>query len=332
MTLLRLVFFAWLAGGVVSPFVAYAQMPEPFAQRTTLPNLSPPLNEPNPENSTGPASPNADLAFGAFQRGYYETALREAMKRIDVNPADGPAMTLIGVLYRDGLGVGQDAGEAARWFQLGADRGDRQAVFSLGLAYLQGKGVAKDRAKAQSLFETAAARGHAGALYNLGVMAIDTDKPDFAKAADYFRRSAAAGDTDAALSLSEFYKAGTGVEKDLKKAADLLKGAADERNIGAEVEYGIALFNGEGVAKDEAAAGAYFLRAAAQNNPIAENRIARMLAAGRGVQQNMIEAMKWYLLARAAGIKDDYLESKLRALSPQDKLTVENAVRQYVGN
>ena len=329
----RLLPLAMLVGGVLAA-------PGPVGAEGTL-QLTPWKTSPelpssipaNPAPSSSPAAaaaPGADLAFGAFQRGYYVTALQEAMKRIDANPGDGPAMTLIGELYKDGLGVNRDAVEAAHWFRLAADRGDRQATFALGLAYLEGTGVAKDRAMAQSLFEKAAAQGHAGALYNLGVMAIDDG--DFARAADYFRRSAKAGDTDAAVSLAEFFQQGTGVGKDLKKAADLLRQAADERNIAAEVEYGIALFNGQGVDKDEAAAAKYFLRAAAQNNPVAENRIARMLAAGAGIRKDMIEAMKWHILARAAGIKDDWLDAQLDTLSAQDRLAVEIAVRKYVGN
>src|SRR5947209_15060006 len=49
--------------------------------------------------------PPGDLAFGAYQRGYYLTALREAEKRLSANPRDAPAMTLIGEIYHDGLAV-----------------------------------------------------------------------------------------------------------------------------------------------------------------------------------------------------------------------------------
>jgi hypothetical protein len=320
-----------LVGALATPGRTVAESSLQLKPGTILPDLPSPMTSPPPSSPSIPASATADLAFGAFQRGYYVTALRAAMKRIDSNPKDAAAMTLIGVLYRDGLGVGQNVAEAARWFKLGSDRGDREATFALGIDYLEGSGVAKDRSMAQSLFEKAAAQGHAGALFNLGIMALDSGPPDFTKAADYFRRSTNAGDSDAA-SLAELYRAGKGVEKDLSKAAGLLRKAADQRNVGAEVEYAIALFNGEGVAKDEVGAGKYFLRAAAQNNPVAENRIARMLAAGRGIKQDMIEAMKWHLLARAAGVKDDWLDSKLNALNAQDKLAVENAVRQYLGN
>src|SRR5450432_998224 len=76
-----------------------------------------------PPSAGGPVAaptsgPPPDLAFGAYQRGYYVTALREAMKRLAANPKDGPAMTLIGEIYRDGVGVKRDYAEAARWYRL----------------------------------------------------------------------------------------------------------------------------------------------------------------------------------------------------------------------
>lgn len=91
------------------------------------------------------------------------------------------------------------------------------------------------------------------------------------------------------------------------------------------------LFNGVGVAKDETAAAKLFLKAAARDNPVAQNRVARLLAAGRGLPKDMVEAMKWHLLARAAGVKDPWLDSELVKLSARDKAAVEAALHQYVG-
>ncbi len=47
----------------------------------------------------------ADLAFGAYQRGNFLYALLEAERRLDANPKDAAAMTLIGEIYRDGAAV-----------------------------------------------------------------------------------------------------------------------------------------------------------------------------------------------------------------------------------
>ncbi len=282
-----------------------------------------------PARSVGPAP---DLAFGAYQRGYYQTALKEAMRRIAANPKDGPAMTLIGEIYKEGVSVRRDPVEAARWYKLAADVGDRQAQFSLGLMLLIGApGVEKDRAGAAALFEKAAAQGHAGALYNLGVMAIEGDgksSPDFTKAADFFRRSAEAGDDDGAYSYGVLLRDGRGVPLDIAAAAHWLKRAADGGIIAGEVEYAIMLFNGIGVDKDEAGAAKLFLKAAAKNNPIAQNRLAHLYATGRGVPKDVVRAAAWHRFAKAAGIKDDELEALTANLSPQERLKVEQFVRR----
>ena len=272
-----------------------------------------------------------DVAFGAFQRGYYVTALREAMKRIDANQADGPAMTLVGQLYKDGLGVRRDPKEAARWFRLAAGRGDPQGAFALAMAYMKGSGVDEDPKAARPFLDQAAAAGHSGALYNLGLLNIDAELQDFGKAADYFRRSAELGNMDAAYALALLYKDGRGVPKDLARAAKWMKQSADENIVAAQLEYAIMLFNGEGIATDEPAAARYFAKAAATNNPVAANRLARLLATGRGVPRNLVEAMKWHLLARAAGVKDDWLDSQLNALSTRDRAAVEESLRRQVG-
>ncbi len=280
-----------------------------------------------------PARPGADVAFGAFQRGYFATAMNEAMKRLKVNPNDGAAMALVGEIYAQGLAVNRNLAEAANWDRLASEQGNREATFSYAMALLKGDGVAQDKVKAKALFEKAAAQGHAGALYNLGVMAIEGDGKihDFGIAAAYFRRAIEAGDIDAIDALAALYKGGMGVAMDSSKAAALYKQAADQKHVGAQVEYAIMLFNGVGVTKDEAAAAKYFRMAAYQGNPIAENRLARLYAAGRGIARDPIEAAHWHIMARAAGINDAWLDGQLAALSPADKLKVEDVIRKQVG-
>jgi TPR repeat protein len=291
-----------------------------------------------PDTGAHTASPQApssgpppDLAFGAYQRGLYATALKEAMKRLQANPKDGPAMTLIAEIYKDGVSVKRDAAEAARWYRLAADAGDRQATFALGVTLLTGApGVAKDRAAAKDLLEKAAAQGHAGALYNLGVMAIEGDGssgPDFAKAADLFRRSAEAGNDDGSYSYGVLLRDGRGVPLDIAGAAHWLKRAADGGIIAGQVEYAIMLFNGVGVARDEAGAAKLFLKAAAKNNPIAQNRLAHLYATGRGVAKDPVQAAAWNRFAKTAGIADAELDALTAGLSAEQMAKVEQAVR-----
>ena len=69
-------------------------MPDP----TKLPTSGPVPDEPY-------IKVPVDLAFGAYQRGLYVTAMQEAMNRLKTNSDDAPAMALLGELYRDGLSV-----------------------------------------------------------------------------------------------------------------------------------------------------------------------------------------------------------------------------------
>ena len=241
-------------------------------------------------------------------------------------------MTLLGELYRDGVSVRRNLNEAMRWYKLAADRGDRQAQFALGIGHLNGVGAARDRKIARDWLEKAAAQNHAGALYNLGVMAIDAEFQDFPRAGDLFRKAAELGDMDASYGLAVLYREGTGVTRDRAESVRWLKRAADERHIAAMVEYAIVLFNGDGAEKSEFGAAKLFAKAAQANSPIAQNRLARLYAAGRGVKTNAVEAMKWHILARANGVKDDWLDSRLVTLSPPERLAVEEAVQRYIGN
>ena len=198
-----------------------------------------------------PAGPAPDFAFGAYQRGYFLTALHEAEQRVAADPKDAAAMTLIGEIYSDGYATPRNrrrrrAGSASppRWAIA------RRRSRSASCCSMARRASPTDRAAAKALFEKAAAKGQAGALYNLGVMAIEGEPgspPNFAKAADFFRRSAEAGDGDAAYSYGVLLREGKGVSLDIGESARWLKRAADAGVIAGQVEYAIMLFNGVGV-------------------------------------------------------------------------------------
>lgn len=97
----------------------------------------------------GPRAPT-DFAFGAFQRGYFLTALELALPRAE--QGDAAAQTLIAELYAKGLGVSQNDQRAAGWYQLASNNGDYLATFALALAYQDGIGVPKNRDRAAELF------------------------------------------------------------------------------------------------------------------------------------------------------------------------------------
>ena len=294
--------------------------------QTTTPALS-------AETPGSPPQADLDLPFGAYQRGQFVTAFREATKRVAANASDAPAMTLLGLLYAEGYGVPRNDAEAARWYRLAAERGDAPAAFSLGLMLLEGRGLDRDRARAKALFEQAAAKGHGGALYNLGVLAIEGNGivQDFAAAARLFRQSAEAGNADAAYSLGLLYREGRGVEQSPQQSTQWFARAAEAKVIAGEIDYAIALFNGIGTERTRPPPPVCSCALPGATIHRRQNRIARLLAAGRGTPKNLVEAMKWHVLARSAGVEDSWLDSQLNQLTPEHAPRVEDLVRRHVG-
>jgi len=316
---MRLAAPLWLAIGV--------GLATPAAAQTFTPSFTPPAAQPTPDG------PPLDVAFGDYQRGYFLTALREALKRVGDNSKDAAAITLIGEIYQDGYAVPRNEAEAAHWYRVASGLGDREAAFALGMLLLNGAtGVPEDRAAAKAQFEIAAEKGQAGALYNLGVMALGdmgaTGFPDFKTAAADFRRAAEAGYGDGAYSYGVLLREGKGVPLDVGESARWLKRAADAGVVAGQVEYAIMLFNGVGVVKDEAGAAKLLLRAAARNNPIAENRLAHLYVSGRGVPKDLVEAATWNRFAKAAGIDDPELDAATAGLTPEENKRVDELIRR----
>ena len=272
-----------------------------------------------------------DLAFGAFQRGYYISAFALATDRVN-QKNDVKAMTLLGEIYANGLGIRQDDAKAAEWYKLAADRGDRDAIFALAMFRLQGRGGARDRDAAAKLLAAAAKLGHAVAAYDLALLYIEGHMfpQDFVRAAELLRVAAQAGNPDAQYALGTLYKEGRGVPKDMKEAVRLWALASLADHSGAEVEYGIALFNGDGVARNQEAAAAVFRKAALRGNAVAQDRFARILADGRGAPANPVEATKWHLISKARGETDLMLDDFVNKLDPTTRAAGEKAAKPWL--
>ena len=228
-----------------------------------------------PSLSPPPLTPPPDVAFGAYQRGEYAVAMREAKKRAADNPKDTAALALIGRLYAEGAGVARD--HSRRWTGFVArPRRRRARGLSRWRRAVSDAPGPKEREAAKGWLEKAAAQNHAAAINLLGEMALDNNGvfADFERAADYFRRAAELGDTDAKYALGELYKHGKGVAKDDGEAAKWFKAAADDNHAAAMVELAILEFNGSGVERDLAGAAKLFRKAAEMGNAVAENRLA----------------------------------------------------------
>ena len=140
----------------------------------------------------GAAEP--DYVYGAYQRGYFLTALSLATHRAAENN-DPKAMTMLGQLYADGDGVAQDDKKAAEWYKLAADRGDRDAMFALAMFRLAGRAGPRDRDQRAKWLSAAAKLGHPLAAYDLALLYMEGQlfPQDFSRAADLLRVAANAG-------------------------------------------------------------------------------------------------------------------------------------------
>lgn len=270
------------------------------------------------------AAREPDLAYGAYQRGSYVTALREANARVQRDPRDAAALTLLGELTNQGLAIRQDPAKAAEWYRRAAREGDARALSTLALMAIDGRGMAKDPGQGRAWLEEAVERGDPQAAYNLALILLASGQaPDLTRAVELLRRASEAEIGEAQHALGVLYLKGRGVTRDTAEAARLFQRAAGNGSMAGEVEYAILLFNGEGVQASEPGAARYFLRAAARGNAVAQNRLARLYAAGRGVPKNPVEAAAWHLMASAQGLADVWLDQALRSLSPEDRAKAE---------
>ena len=129
---------AWIrpgAGARASGAKTISALPSPPRREPTVAAAQ---GQPSGRRCSAPATPAArpavepDLAYGAYQRGYFLTALAEATRRVD-EKGDPKAMTLLGELYADGVGVAQNDAKAVEWYRLAAARGDRDGMFALAM-------------------------------------------------------------------------------------------------------------------------------------------------------------------------------------------------------
>jgi len=282
--------------------------------------------------SCGAAQAAPDLAYGAYQRGLYNQALREATLRLEKDKTDSAAMTLLGELYNQGLGVPASPAKAVEWYRLAAARGDARALSSLGMMALEGRGMERNLAQGRAWLEEAAAKGNPVASYNLALILLPSPaEADVSRTIALLRVAANAELPDAQHALGVLYLKGRGLARDPTEAASLFERAAQNGSQVGDVEYAILLFNGDGIPRNESKAAYYFRRAAAKGNAIAQNRLARLLVSGRGVPVNKVDAAAWHILAVGQGLSDPWLDDALRDMTPDEKKKSEKLAGERLG-
>ena len=113
-------------------------------------------------------SGDLEKGYNAYKRGDYATALKEWIPLAEGGEAS--IQSLLGEMYRQGIGVPQDDKIAAKWYTLAAEQGFLIAQLNLGVMYERGHGVPQDYKTAVKWYILAAEQGHVDSQINLGVM------------------------------------------------------------------------------------------------------------------------------------------------------------------
>lgn len=185
-----------------------------------------------------------------------------------------------------------------------AKAGDAQALYFTAQLYLYGyhsaNGYKQDTKLARQHMTAAAEKGNNQAAYRLGLVIIretsplpgDTPK----KAAQWLRRTAAAGHPYAAHMMGDLYLTELVGPPDAKQAAQWLEQAAKKGLAGSQHLYA-QLLAGNALGKpDKAAALKWFQRAAKQGYWPSQQLLARMYFAGKDVKQDLEQASVWLTL------------------------------------
>jgi TPR repeat protein len=287
------------------------------------------------QTETDKAAPG-DIAYGAYQRGYYLTALNLALPLAD--SGDPAAQTLIGELYWNGFGVARDRKKAIEWYEFAANAGNREAQFIYGNLLLRGQFIKEDKTAGEAFLRKAAESGHARAQFNFAQI-ITARRPTwsgFKAALPWYEKAAESGLADAQYAMSNIYAEARGVTfNDDKKARFWLEKSANNGYDSAQVELGIWYANGRGGEKSEQQALFWFARAASKGNVIAQNRLARMYSFGVGTKVDDVRAGAWHVLARRAGFSDSVMDRRFATLSKINKqraIELANRLTKRVGS
>ncbi|MHC4094404.1 MAG: tetratricopeptide repeat protein [Planctomycetota bacterium] len=98
-----------------------------------------------------PAGAGFDEGRAAYERGDFETALREFRPLAEQGLAE--AQAFLGGMYANGLGVPRDDAEAAKWWRKAAEQGNAQAQLNLSSTYRSGQGVLLDYDEGRAAYE-----------------------------------------------------------------------------------------------------------------------------------------------------------------------------------
>ncbi|KAH3722540.1 sel1 repeat family protein [Pelomyxa schiedti] len=189
----------------------------------------------------------------------------------------------LGLMYKEGRGVGKNLEEAVRLFQKNCEQESVYGYSTLALCFKFGKGVKKDEETATRLLK-------------LAVEPVVTAKIG----------ASAISDTLAQRELAKAFLTGQGTTSHLPNptlAVKFCKLAADKGDRTAQERLGLMYFEGAGeeVPEQHHLAVKYFRQAANAGSLMAQNNLALCYNRGYGVPVDLREAFRLYTLSATSG-------------------------------
>ncbi len=213
------------------------------------------------------------------------------------------AMSSLGYMYNQGLGVATDNTEAARWYRQAAEEGHLNAMKNLAILYEKGWGVPKDMDESLRWYKKAAEAGNKEVMNTLGYMYEQGEliPKNMKEAARWYKMGAEANNTVAMRNLGRLYQSGDGVPKKSEEAIRLYRQAAEMGYARAAYSLGTVYYFGQDVKQDYAEAARWYRQAAEGEIDGAMTMLAKMYKNGEGVKKDLKEEEKWLLKAAEKG-------------------------------
>ncbi len=277
-----------------------------------------------------PFTGKADDAYGAFQRGYYLTAMELALPRAQLG--DAAAQTLVAEIFSQGLGVARNTEDAAFWYGQAANAGDPGAMFKYALMLMEGRDVPRDKKRSEELMKKAADLGNSSAQFNYGQLLV-ADMPGekgLKAALPYYEKSAEQGIADAQYAVAQIYLNVDGIDENKRSMArNWLMRAAKAGFDTAQLDLAIWMVDGIGGERNLEEGFKWMLRAARGGNVVAQNKLSHLYINAIGTRPDPVEAAKWYVLSRRAGLKDLALEDFYLGLNDEQQKAALSAANKY---
>ncbi|WP_400233729.1 ATP-binding cassette domain-containing protein [Methanomethylophilus alvi] len=199
-----------------------------------------------------------------------------------------------------GIGTKQDHAEATKWFLKAAEEyEDINAMYILGLKYRDGIGIPKNTDEGLKWLSSSSEMGNIRATIELANMyrrGIGVER-NTTKCIEMYEKAAKMGDSNSMLQIATIYRDGQGVEKDAKRAQEWATLFAEYNRLKLENTLADILLRRYNSEEDRLESFMWFMDCAKNGYIDAEFQIGIMYRDGVGIEANSSEAAKWFTMA-----------------------------------